>query len=40
LLGEDYMPIVRRCLVPAIAAILLGTLVLIYANPIGKFMGV
>ena len=27
------MPIVRRCLGPAVAAVILGTLVLIYANP-------
>ena len=40
LLGEPYMPIVRRCLGPAVAAVILGTIILIYANPIGRFFGV
>ena len=40
MIGETYMPIVRRCVVPAIAAVILGTLVLIYANPIARFFGV
>jgi GntP family gluconate:H+ symporter len=40
LLGEDTTAIVRRCLVPALVAIVVGTLVLIYANPIGKLFGV
>jgi TRAP-type C4-dicarboxylate transport system permease large subunit len=40
MLGEPYMPIVRRCAVPALAAVLLGTLVLIYANSIARFFGV
>jgi len=39
-IGGEYMPIVRRCVIPAIAAIILGTLVLIYANPIARLMGV
>jgi len=40
MIGEAYMPIVRRCLVPALAAILIGTLVLIYANQVARFFGV
>jgi len=40
LLAEPYMPIVRRCLGPAIAAVLLGTLVLIYANSVARLFGV
>ena len=40
LLAEPYLPIVRRCLVPAVAAVLLGTLLLIYANPVARFFGV
>jgi gluconate:H+ symporter, GntP family len=40
LIGENYLAIVRRCLVPALAAIILGVLVLIYANLIAKFLGV
>jgi TRAP-type C4-dicarboxylate transport system permease large subunit len=40
LIGAPYMPIVRRCLVPALAAVVLGTIVLIYANPIARFFGV
>jgi TRAP-type C4-dicarboxylate transport system permease large subunit len=40
LLGEPYLPIVRRCLGPAVAAVVLGTLVLIYANPIARLFGV
>ncbi len=40
MLGEPYMPIVRRCALPALAAVLLGTLVLIYANSIARFFGV
>ena len=40
MIGEPYMRIVRRCIVPALAAVLLGTLVLIYANPIARFFGV
>jgi len=40
LIGEQYLPIVRRCLGPAIAAVILGTLVLIYANPIARLFGV
>jgi GntP family gluconate:H+ symporter len=40
LLAEPYMPIVRRCLVPAVAAVILGTIILIYANPIARFFGV
>lgn len=40
LIGVDYMPIVRRCLIPAAAVILLGIVVLIYANPIAKLLGV
>ena len=40
LLAEPYLPIVRRCIVPAIAAVILGTLLLIYANPVARFFGV
>jgi len=40
LLAEPYMPIVRRCIGPAVAAVILGTIVLIYANPIARFFGV
>jgi TRAP-type C4-dicarboxylate transport system permease large subunit len=40
LIGEPYMPIVRRCLGPAVAAVILGTLILIYANPIARLFGV
>ncbi len=40
LIGENYLSIVRRCLVPAVAAVLAGVLILIYANPIAKFLGV
>jgi len=40
LLAEPYMPIVRRCLGPAIAAVILGTIILIYANPVARFLGV
>jgi gluconate:H+ symporter, GntP family len=39
-IGENYMAIVRRCLVPATAAILLGIIILVFANPIAKFLGV
>ena len=40
LIGENYMAIVRRCLVPAIAAVILGVVILVFANPIAKFFGV
>jgi hypothetical protein len=40
LLAEPYMPIVRRCLGPAVAAVVLGTIILIYANPIARLFGV
>ena len=40
LIGENYLAIVRRCLVPAVAAVILGVLMLIYANPISKILGV
>ena len=40
LLAEPYMPIVRRCLGPAVAAVILGTIILIYANPIARLFGV
>jgi len=40
LIGENYLAIVRRCLLPALAAVILGTLVLIYANPIARLFGV
>ena len=40
LLAQPYMPIVRRCLGPAVAAVVLGTLILIYANPIARCFGV
>ena len=39
LIGEPYMPIVNRCLVPALAAIVAGTLILVYANPVGQVAG-
>jgi hypothetical protein len=40
LIGEDYMVIVRRCLVPALAAVILGVLILVFANPIARLLGV
>jgi TRAP-type C4-dicarboxylate transport system permease large subunit len=40
LLAEPYMPIVRRCIGPALAAVIAGTIILIYANPIARFFGV
>ena len=40
LIGEKYPAIVRRCLIPAVAAVILGVLLLIYANPISKILGV
>jgi hypothetical protein len=40
LIAEPYMPIVRRCLGPAVAAVVLGTIILIYANPIARLFGV
>jgi gluconate:H+ symporter, GntP family len=40
LIGENYLAIVRRCIVPAIAAIVLGVIILVYANPIAKLLGV
>jgi GntP family gluconate:H+ symporter len=40
LIGENYLAIVRRCLLPALAAIVLGVVVLIFANPIAKSLGV
>jgi TRAP-type C4-dicarboxylate transport system permease large subunit len=40
LIGEPYLPIVRRCVVPAVAAIVLGTIILVYANPIARLLGV
>jgi TRAP-type C4-dicarboxylate transport system permease large subunit len=40
LLGEQYLPIVRRCLGPAVAAVILGTIILIYANPVARLFGV
>ncbi|MFB3852863.1 MAG: TRAP transporter large permease subunit [Vicinamibacterales bacterium] len=39
ILGEDYMRIVRRCAVPAVAAVVLGTLILIYANEFARLVG-
>jgi hypothetical protein len=40
LIGADYLAIVRRCLVPAIAAVIIGVLILVFANPIARFLGV
>ena len=40
LIGENYLAIVRRCLLPALAAICLGVVILIFANPIARFLGV
>jgi GntP family gluconate:H+ symporter len=40
LIGENYLAIVRRCLVPAAAAVVLGVLILVFANPIAKLLGV
>jgi len=40
LIGEPYMPIVKRCLVPALAAIVVGTLILVFANPVARLLGV
>ena len=41
LVGEpQYMKIARLCLVPAIAAIAVGLLMIVFANPIGRFLGV
>jgi hypothetical protein len=39
-IGEPYLPIVRRCLGPAVAAVLLGTVILVYANHVARFFGV
>lgn len=41
LVGEpQYMQIARLCLVPAIAAIGVGVLMIVFANPIARFLGV
>ena len=40
LLAEPYLPIVRRCIGPAVAAVILGTVILMYANPIARLFGV
>jgi hypothetical protein len=41
LVGEpQYMKIARLCLVPAIAAIGVGVLMIVFANPIARFLGV
>ncbi len=40
LIGADYLAIVRRCLVPAIAAVIAGVLLLVFADPIGRLLGV
>jgi len=37
--NEPYLRVVRRCVVPAIAAVILGTLILIFANPVGRVFG-
>jgi NAD(P)-dependent dehydrogenase (short-subunit alcohol dehydrogenase family) len=39
-IGEPYLPISRRCLGPALAAVAAGIVVLVYANPIARFFGV
>lgn len=39
-LGEEkYWPILKKCLVPALAALILGLLFMIYANEIGQIPG-
>jgi TRAP-type C4-dicarboxylate transport system, large permease component len=41
LIGEPkYSKINRYCAIPAIAAIAVGVLLIVFANPIGKFLGV
>ena len=41
MIGEaHYMKIARLCLVPSIAAILVGLLMIVFANPIAHFLGV
>jgi hypothetical protein len=41
MIGEpSYMKIARLCLVPSIAAILVGLLMIVFANPIAHFLGV
>jgi TRAP-type C4-dicarboxylate transport system permease large subunit len=35
-----YGPINRRCLWPALTAVLIGVAMLVFANPIGRFLGV
>ena len=41
MIGEpSYMKIARLCLVPSIAAILVGLLLIVFANPIAHFLGV
>ena len=39
-LGEDTLAIARRCAGPAVAAVVLGTLILIFANPVARLFGV
>ncbi|HNV03236.1 MAG TPA: TRAP transporter large permease subunit [Vicinamibacterales bacterium] len=38
-IGGPYLRIVRRCAVPAAAAVVVGTLILIYANPVARVFG-
>jgi hypothetical protein len=40
LIGGDYLAIVRRCLVPALAAVIIGVFILVFANPIARLLGV
>ncbi len=37
--GEPYLGIVRRCVVPAMAAVVLGTLILVFADPVARVFG-
>jgi len=37
--GEPYLRIVRRCVVPAVAAVVLGTLILVFADPVARVFG-
>ncbi len=39
-LGENYLAIVRRCVGPALAAIILGVIILIFANSLARVLGV
>jgi gluconate:H+ symporter, GntP family len=40
LIGEPkYGSIIKHCLVPAVVAVLIGVLMLVFAHPIAKFLG-